>query len=238
VPDSAAVALLVLLPGLDGTGKLFRGFINSIGAALEPRIVSYPPDQPLGYEELESLIGAALPSQRPFFLLGESFSGPLAIRIAARSPPGLRGVVLCATFARNPYPWLRWAAPLAARVPVKSLPRWVRALLMCGSRSPRSAPPAAQRAIAGVDKAVIRRRIGALLTVDVSEELRRIRCPTLVISAARDRVIPRSAGRWIKENLPDARQVEIDGPHLLLQACPQVCANAVLQFIRDSSPAR
>ena len=82
MPDSAAVALLVLLPGLDGSGKLFRGFINSIGAALEPRIVSYPPDQPLGYEELESLIEAALPSQRPFFLLGESFSGPLAARSA------------------------------------------------------------------------------------------------------------------------------------------------------------
>ena len=234
MPQAAEVDLLVLLPGLDGTGKLFTRFVDSIAPAATTQIVSYPPDMPLGYEELEALITAALPLQRPFFLLGESFSGPLAIRIAARSPHGLRGVILCGTFAKNPYPWLRWAAPLAARVPVKSLPRWLRALLMWGSRSPRSAPAAAQRAIAGVDNAVIRRRIEALLKVDASDALRRIRCPILVIGAARDRVIPRSAGRWIKQTLPDARQIQIDGPHLLLQACPDACAGAVLQFMRES----
>ena len=32
-----------------------------------------------------------------FVVVGESFSGPLALLLAARSPPGLRGVVLCAT---------------------------------------------------------------------------------------------------------------------------------------------
>jgi hypothetical protein len=29
-----------------------------------------------------------------------------------------------------------------------------------------------------------------------------------------------------------ARLIEIDGPHLLLQTCPQECAAAVMRFVR------
>ena len=114
---------------------------------------------------------SALPKSGSFVVLGESFSGPIAIRIAARAPPGLVGVILCGTFAKNPYPWLRWARPLAAYLPLKSLPRWLRAPLMWGSASPQRAPAQAQRAMAGVSAAVIRHRIAALLAVDASAAL-------------------------------------------------------------------
>ena len=63
-------------------------------------------------------------------LLAESFSGPIAIRVAADPPPGLAGVILCGTFAKNPFPWLRPVRALAVRVPFKSLPRWLRAPLL------------------------------------------------------------------------------------------------------------
>src|SRR5579859_1384445 len=118
--------LLLLLPGLDGTGKLFAAFLRALGPGVESRVVEYSPDEPLGYEELELRVRAALPRDRPFVLLGESFSGPIAMRIAAYPPPELAGVILCGTFARNPYPLLAWAGPLAFLLPIKSMPRWVR----------------------------------------------------------------------------------------------------------------
>src|SRR5450755_3555099 len=102
-PDHT-LPVLVLLPGLDGTGKLFAEFVQVLSPKVECVVVAYPKDQPMGYGELEGLVVSALPNNRPFVLLGESFSGPLAIRIAARAPKGLVGLILSVTFAKNPYP--------------------------------------------------------------------------------------------------------------------------------------
>lgn len=221
-----------MLPGLDGTGKLFAEFVRHLRPDVDSMIISYPKDQPLGYDELEALVWAALPHDRPFVLLGESFSGPIAMRIGARSPAGLAAVILCGTFAQNPFPWLGWARPLAARLPLKSLPRWVRAPLMWGSASPRRATAHSERAMAGVSPAVIRHRIAALLAVDERTALGAIRVPTLVLRGRRDRVISRAAARRIVGTLSAARWVEIDGPHLLLQTCAAECAAVVLEFMR------
>ena len=223
--------LLVLLPGLDGTGKLFASFIRTLGAAVECRIIGYPTDEPLGYEELEHRIRSALPRDRPFTLLGESFGGPIALRIAADAPLGLTGLILCGTFARTPYPRLAWARHLAFLLPIKSLPRGLRVLLMWGRQNASRVPATAERAIAGVDSAVVRRRIAALLTVDATPSLERVAVPTLIVYARRDRVVPHAATRWLLARLPQAHVAAIDGPHLLLQACPEECAAAVVRFL-------
>ena len=233
--DATVFPTLVLLPGLDGTGKLFSEFVKSLGSSVDSRVVAYPKDRALGYDELEALVLAALPRDRRFILLGESFSGPIAIRIAARSPAGLVALILCGTFAKNPFPWLGWARPLAAFLPLKSLPRWVRAPLMWGSASPQRAPARTERAMADVSPDVIRRRIGALLAVNETAALTRIQLPILVLRARHDRVISPAATRWILMAQPGAQLSEVDGPHLLLQTRPTECAALVLHFIRRFS---
>jgi pimeloyl-[acyl-carrier protein] methyl ester esterase len=224
--------VLVLMPGLDGTGKLFAEFVRVLTPTVECVVVTYPKDRPIGYGELEGLVVSALPTDRSFVLLGESFSGPLAIRIAARAPAGLVGLILCVTFAKNPYPFLGWARGLAAYLPVKGLPRWVRAPLMWGSLSPTQAPAQMERAMSGVSADVIRRRIGELLQVDETTALRQVRVPVLVLRATGDRVISRRATRVILQNSPGARLVEIDGPHLLLRTRAVECAEVVVNFLR------
>jgi pimeloyl-ACP methyl ester carboxylesterase len=235
--DEALTPTLVLLPGLDGTGKLFAEFKKALHLGMRTQVVPYPPDVPLGYDELERLARAALPSVGPFVLLGESFSGPLAIRIAARPPPGLAGLILCVTFASNPYPRLAWARRLAAFLPLKSLPRWLRAPLMWGSVSPSKAPSQSERAMAGVAASVIRRRIAALLAVDETAALAKISLPTMVLCATRDRVVSKAATMRIMHGIRHARRIDIEGPHLLLKTRPQECAAAVLEFIREAQTA-
>jgi pimeloyl-ACP methyl ester carboxylesterase len=229
--DSLRPLELVLLPGLDGTGKLFGSFVQALGAAVDCRVVGYSANEPLGYEELEAKVRAELPRDRPYVLLGESFSGPIAMRIAATAPARLAGLILCGTFASNPYPRLAWARRFTFMFPVKSLPRWVRAPLMWGSANPRRAPPNAQRAMAGVAGAVLRRRIAAILSVDAVDSLDRIAVPVLVMYARYDRVVPYAATQSLIAHLPGADIAEIDGPHLLLQSCPEECSAAVLKFI-------
>ena len=86
---------------MDGTGELFEPLAQAMERRDAIDVVRYPGTEPLGYDELERLVRAQLPAGQPFVLLGESFSGPLAISIAASPPPGLRGLILCCSFART-----------------------------------------------------------------------------------------------------------------------------------------
>jgi pimeloyl-ACP methyl ester carboxylesterase len=223
---------LIVLPGLDGTGSRLTAFLREMQCAVPTRIIGYPPGQPMGYAELESLVRQLLPQDERYVLLAESFSGPIAIRMAADPPPGLAGLILCGTFAKNPFPWLRAVRALAVRLPFRSLPRWLRAPLLWGSGDPRRAPPRAERASAAVDKAVIRRRLHEVLTVDATAHLADINMPTLIIGATRDRLVPRAAVRLLVQRIRQSEMAEIDGPHLLLQSRPAESAAAVLRFLK------
>jgi hypothetical protein len=43
---------LVLLPGMDGTGELFAGFVKALPEGFDPVIMRYPIDRPLSYADL------------------------------------------------------------------------------------------------------------------------------------------------------------------------------------------
>jgi pimeloyl-[acyl-carrier protein] methyl ester esterase len=72
---------LVLLPGMDGTGMLFAGFVTALPESFETMTVRYPTDRPLSNLELEGIVRAACPVTEPFMLVAESFSTPLAIPV-------------------------------------------------------------------------------------------------------------------------------------------------------------
>jgi len=223
--------MLVMLPGLDGTGKRLVDFANTLLPRLDTTIVSYATQLPQGYDELVRVVRSLLPTDRRFVLLGESFSGPIAIRIAANPPRGLVGVILCASFARNPFPWLTWARPLVQFLPIKLLPRWLRAPLLWGSLRRTRAPANSERAMALVADSVLRRRVAELLSCDATSAVRRIALPMLILHGRTDRLISRRAARWIQTNARTAQLTEIDGPHLLLQSRAAQCAGPVVEFV-------
>ena len=225
---------LRLLPGLDGTARLLAPFADAARDAgfSDVAAIAYPTDRVLGYDGLEALASGALPWTAPFVLLGESFSGPVAIAIAADPPPNLCGLVLSTTFAKAPLP-LPVPSPLAAfaRIaPVRTLPTAALSFALLG----RWATPALRRelrdALDTVAPAVLRARAEAALRVDVRDRLARIRVPALCLRAAHDRLLHLGAHRALCAGLADAREVAIDGPHLLLQTRTRTAADAVARF--------
>lgn len=229
--DDHLAPTLVLLPGLDGTGILFRRFIEAIGASVDTQIVAYPADQPMNYGELETRVREALPKDRPYVVLGESFSGPIAIRLGANPPAGLMGLILCVTFAKNPYPLLGWAGMLVRTFPVHALPNWVRAPFLWGAAATERTQLESELATAVIGHKVLRHRVASVLGVDDTITLGGIRMPTLVLQASHDRVVPGTATEHIMRTLPTAELVQIRGPHMLLQIRAAECASVVGRFI-------
>lgn len=221
---------LVLLPGLDGTGLLFADFAASFGPEVKVIVASYPTDTPLGYSELESVARSFLPQDQPFFLLAESFSGPIGISIAASSPPGLLGLVLCCSFARNPVPMLAPLGPLVGAFPIV-LPVRLLGLFLLGRFRSSALLDALAKCLASVASSVLRARARAVLAVDTSASLSRVRVPVLYLRASEDRVVSRASSELVSSLAQQTKVVEFTAPHFLLQVSPSPVASRVSEFM-------
>lgn len=222
---------LVLLPGMDGTGLLFEPFTRALGAAAKVQVIDYPKDQPMGYAELQRHVEAVLPDNAPFVLLAESFAGPIAIQLAAEENPLLQGLILCCTFARNPRPGLAWSRFLIGLLPVSRVPRFVVGHALLGRFATPTLRAAIASAVAQVAPAVMRARLHAVMSVDVSKQAARMRVPCL--RAKHDRLVPRDAFEYIQRLAPATRTSMVDGSHCLLQAAPQDAARLVAAFLHE-----
>ena len=222
---------LVLLPGLDGTGLLFEEFAASLSSDVDVVVANYPTDQPLGYAELEQVARRFIPADQPFVLLGESFSGPVALSIAASPPPGLLGVILCCSFARNPLPALAPVRSLLWLLPVRLVPRAVLSFFLLGRFSTASLRSLLADTLKRVSPAVLRVRAHAALAVDRTAALREINVPLLYLRAREDRVVGKSSSEWVLAHSPNAQVVEFEAPHFLLQTLPREVADVVSEFI-------
>lgn len=221
---------LVLLPGMDGTGELFRPLLNALGDQFKTQVIRYPVDKPLGYEALSTIVRSALPVNEPYVILGESFSGPIAIALAAEPHQMLKGLILCCTFARNPHPALTWPGMF---IPIGRVPTTLLSYLLLGRFSTAPLRSALAKAIGQVSLVTLRERVRAVMAVDVSAMLRNVNVPCVYLQASDDRLVPASASAHIKAVLPAAKVLQIDAPHCLLQAAPDEAARAVSAFMRD-----
>lgn len=224
---------LVLLPGLDGTGDLFNGFIREMPCGLEVRAIRYPNDAALSYAELMPLIARAVAGVDSYVLLAESFSTPLAIQFAAANPPGMKALALCAGFATSPLRGLPRAiavllAPILFRIPrLKSLDQ----VFLVGPDAPPYLLAAVQAATASVGADVLASRLRALLKCDTLAELKQVRMPMLYLQAASDRLVPARCFEEMKRVSQEIAIRVIDGPHFLLQREPKQAADVVAAFI-------
>lgn len=224
---------LLLLPGMDGTGRLFAPLLARLPASVEPVVVGYSRDEPLGYDELLALVRARLPDDGPFVVLGESFSGPLALRLAALRPPGLVGAILVASFVASPLRWApRWAHRLASPAMFRIFGR-LGGRVLGAHLCPDEIQALFAAANAAVSPAVLARRAREALAVDLESSLPRLDdLPVLVLAARHDRLLGRAATEAIDRVLPRAEVRWIDAPHLLLQARPDEAAAAIAGFVR------
>lgn len=226
---------LLLLPGMDGTGELFAEFVKLLPSWIEPRVVSYPRDQKLSYDQLFPILKSTLRSDEPFVILAESFSTPLAVRFAADTPKGLRALVLCAGFVSPPRRDVvrRIALILAPTLFAFGLPESVCRYFLVGDTAPKSLVNAVRATVSSISSEVLTHRLRSVLTCNVGCELRGVSIPLLYLSGLEDRLVRKLSFEEIKQMKPDALLASIEAPHLILQVKPREAVDAVLRFLRQ-----
>lgn len=230
---------LILLPGLDGTGQLFAPLIERLSSDFAATVVRYPRDESLSYEQLKPYVQQAIPKREPFVFVAESFSGPLAIELAATQPERLQALILCASFVSNPAPallqwiqsfnhpfWFRYRLP-------HSFVRYAAAMWDCE-------PSVIDSLIAHtstVRPAVLAYRFAQVMQVDVRSQLQRCAVPLLYLRATRDLFVQRHNWEEIVRLKPDASYAEIDASHFVLQHKPTEAMAAIRAFLKANFDA-
>lgn len=227
---------LVLLPGLDGTEIFFRPLLAALPTWIEPLVITYPTSGANDYSSLLSIVQAAVKDCEEFFVLGWSFSGPLALMLAAEEPSRIRGVVLCASFVRSPLPAL-FSLRFAVVPPIVHLVRLAhRVHLLLTANCPGTLRHDKRTTLARVPSYVLAARARSILTLDARINLRECPRPVLYIAGSRDRVVPNWNAEEVVRELPSTKVVTIDGPHLALYTNPHAALQAIVEFIEESSP--
>lgn len=226
---------LLLLPGMDGTGELFAEFVKLLPSWIEPRVVSYPRDRRLSYDQLLPILESALPSNKPFVILAESFSTPLAVRFAAETPKGLRALVLCAGYVSPPRRDVvrRVALILAPALFAFGLPESVCRHFLVGDTAPKSLVDAVRATVSSISSGVLAHRLRSVLTCNVERELRSVSVPLLYLSGLEDRLVRRLSFEEIQQTKPDALLASVGAPHLILQSKPHEAVDVVFRFLRQ-----
>jgi pimeloyl-ACP methyl ester carboxylesterase len=227
------IVKLILMPGMDGTGELFAPLLRVLGDSIESTVLRYPTDEPLGYADLLPCVRAALPSTGPFVLLGESFSGPLAIMAAAEAPAGLCGVILCASFATNPIPWFpRFARPFVRPLLFRGKPHFPQIKALLGRYETPELRALLLKADSAVSPAVMAARARDILAVDVMAQFKACPYPMLYLGGQRDRVVRKRVVKRLLLEKPSLQVVTLPAPHLVLQVAPEEAAQAIHAFVR------
>ncbi|MDH3999197.1 MAG: lysophospholipase [Desulfuromonadales bacterium] len=224
---------LILIPGLDGTGLVFEPLLTKLPDNIDARIIRYPDDEPLSFDEHVAFVKKRLPKNEPFTLLAESFSGPVALQLLADPPPNLQGVILVATFARYPRPFL---IDLARVLPQKLLRAAFSTTLACrlsclGGAS-KGAVATLQKALKQVSLKVLTRRLQILAELP-PPPASAFNGPCLYLQAQSDRLVAERAAKQLQQHLPQLEIKPIAGPHIALLADPDLGAKMIAEFMRE-----
>jgi pimeloyl-[acyl-carrier protein] methyl ester esterase len=222
-PEKTAI---VLLPGMDGTGELLRTLADELSMHRPVQLIGYPVDRSFSYDQLVSYVRERVPNDH-FVILGESFSGLIAIEIAV-TDPRVVGLILVSSFARYPLPTL--FAVFARLLDLRWIPTTVVVAALMGSAATPKLRARLREVLAALPREIVRARAQDVLRVDKRGRLREIKCPMLCLQGRSDRLVSKKHVDEIVAAQPGCEVYWLDSSHMLLATHTEAAARVIENF--------
>jgi pimeloyl-ACP methyl ester carboxylesterase len=163
----------------------------------------------------------------PFFLAGHSMGGGVALSFARSNPNFLAGLILVGTGCR-----------------LRVLPAIINTFgkgdhfdlipYMFSKNTPLDIVENARKKMLQVEPSVYYADMNACSSFDLTNELYAIDVPTLVLSAEEDVMTPVKYGKYLFDNMPDARlEIIKDAGHMMMVEQPVQVNRAIEAFVRE-----
>jgi pimeloyl-[acyl-carrier protein] methyl ester esterase len=231
VESVGAGAPLVLLHGFAMHGGLFAPILHALARRHRVDVVdlpghghSPPPATPLTLDATVTSVANHMATLRePSTILGWSFGGLVALRVAREFPQRVSRLVLFATTPRfvasDDWPCAMDATTLARFADELSvsyrltLQRFLT-LQVQGSDEGRATLATLRQALFARNApspATLTAVLRILAETDLRNDVRTVAAPALVVTGQRDALTPTAAGAWLAQAMPDARHIDIPG---------------------------
>lgn len=227
--------LIVLVPGMDGTGKLFYRQVRPL--ARRHSVATYALREAGTMEDLVADLAFVIRTATDgrATVVGESFGGAVALSFALAHPELLDRLVLLNSFPRFlPQHLLRLAAWVIGTIPFP----WqamtaVRALTASRLHSRHTHAREIRRFLvltARTTRAGYLQRLRILRDYDVRDRLREIRAPTLFLASDRDHLVPAvEQATYMASRVPGATLRVLEGHGHICLIAPNVDLGKILE---------
>jgi len=203
--------VVIYVPGMDGSGKLFYLQEARLAPYCDVRTLSIPLDDCGDWDALCNRVFDQLPADgRPVILVGESFGGCLALEAAVRRPEAFaRLVIVNPASAWRRLTWLVQGSHWLALLPGVSLQVASLVFLPFLVAINRLTPEDRRTLLATmrlVPQKTILHRLHLLEHCDLDGRLANLTMPVLLLASRADRLLPSEAEvGMLAARIPDAR---------------------------------
>lgn len=220
---------IILLPGLDGTGSLFKGLLEALPNELDVDVIS------LNNLEGESYVNQAKELANKYAcidvtLIAESYSGRLAYEWCGLSNSRVRSLVFLASFISPP----SLISKLAGYLPVSLLkPHRLNRYLMSklGFAGKGSAEHVNQvfQSLERTDNHKLKQRLRNISQLDAPTAIHTI--PSIYIQPSNDYLVGKNVVAILASRFHNLAVEQLTGGHFIGQSAPQECAKIINQLI-------
>ncbi|MFO1311933.1 MAG: pimeloyl-ACP methyl ester esterase BioH [Burkholderiales bacterium] len=243
---------LVLLHGFAMHGGLFAPVLHDLAQRHRVHVVDLPGhghSQATGAATIADVadhVTASLALPGPFALLGWSYGGLVAQRIAHAHPDAVSSLVLACTSPRfvagDDWPHAMTRDTLSRfgdelRVSYRLTLQRFLTLQVQGSEAGRATLASLRQALfarSAPSQATLAAVLQMLMDTDARDAASAIRAPTLVVAGSRDALTPAAAGEWLARAIPGARHAPIEGAaHAPFLSHREAFTGAVRSFLDE-----
>jgi pimeloyl-ACP methyl ester carboxylesterase len=192
-------------------------------------------------DDLRAVMDAAGSERAALF--GSSEGGLMSVLFAATHPERTRALIALAIYAKRlwspEYPWA--PTPEAREQEIESIERTWGDEMDISSLAPSADEAFKRRAVTYLRRSASPGAAVALLRmnsqIDVRDVLPTIQIPTLVLQRVGDRDVNVEEGRWIAQQIPGAKYVELPGDeHLIWAGDVDAVVDEVEEFLTGARP--
>lgn len=227
--------IFTLLPGLHGTAALYGPLVRLLDEH-PVECIRYPHDIPQSYAHLTDWLCNTIDWSKPRILIAESFSGPLAINVAAKFPYSVQALVLAASFCASPSNPSLALLPLRPLMMLKPPLATIRHFLI-GSDASAAEATQLRSIVSSIPAKVLSQRIRSILTLEASDCPSLPETPMLILQASNDNLVPWDSQNQLCMHYDHAVSHWLEAPHLILQKCPAQCHALISHFLSTIHPS-
>lgn len=216
---------IILLPGLDGTGLLFKGLLEALPDDLEVDVICLNDLSARTYSE-QAIELAAQYVGTDVVLVAESYSGRLAYEWCGVSNAAVRGVVFLASFVSAPSLISRLAGylPLLLLKPYRLNRYLVNRVGFAGAGAPERIDQVFE-SLRCTDKHKLKQRLKNISQLNTPSK--RHNTPSVYIRPNHDYLVANKALVAVTSAFNDMTLVRASGGHFIAQSSPYLCSKII-----------